>query len=116
MLSISIFTVYYLSVFFYSHSTTLSNNTSFANNRKYDNIYIYRNKEKKVESISVNTIPFSIGLTNDLTKEAFEENSFQLKKDDILLLATDGIVEAAVNGNYKKEQLGNSQIIFFMMM
>ncbi|MCP4049832.1 MAG: SpoIIE family protein phosphatase [bacterium] len=86
----------------------------FSISGNHDNIYIYRNKEKKVESISVNTIPFSIGLTNDLTKEAFEENSFQLKKDDILLLATDGIVEAAVNGDYKKEQFGEERLLKFI--
>ena len=76
----------------------------------HDNIHIYRAKNNEVETKTIDHIPFGIGLVQDLEPELFQQESFSLSKNDILFIATDGIVEAQKNGDYNNEQFEEERL------
>jgi hypothetical protein len=91
------------------------NGREFTISGNHDNIFIYRAKNNEVESKSINHIPFGIGMIGDMELELFEQETLTLEKDDLLFLATDGIVEAPKNGDYKTEQFGEERLQDFIL-
>ena len=83
---------------------------TFSISGSHDNIYIYRKASKEIEAISVDHFPFGIGLTGDLERELFMEESFTLETGDLLFLGTDGITEAFKDGDDKAEQYGEDRL------
>lgn len=57
----------------------------------HQDILIYRTKENRIETIE--TSGMWIGITEDIS-QMLEDHTFMLDKDDVMLLYTDGIVEA----------------------
>lgn len=83
---------------------------TFSISGSHDNIYIFRHATKEIEAISVDHFPFGIGLTGELERELFMEESFTIETGDLLFLGTDGITEAFKDGNDKAEQYGEDRL------
>lgn len=83
---------------------------TFSISGSHDNIYIYRHATKEIEAISVDHFPFGIGLTGELERELFMEETFTIETGDLLFLGTDGITEAFKDGNDKAEQYGEHRL------
>ena len=75
-------------------------NGSFIHSGLHLDIIVYRAKTKKCELI--NTTGVYLGIIADIKKHT-ADNSFHLDKDDIMVLYTDGIIEAM---NEKDQMLG----------
>ena len=74
----------------------------------HENVFVFRHDKKIVERIELLDLPFGIGLTVDLDKDLFfKSQQVSLDKGDILILCTDGIVEA---GNSKGEEFGEGRL------
>jgi hypothetical protein len=83
---------------------------TFSISGSHDNIYIYRKATKEIEAISVDHFPFGIGLTGELDRELFMEETFTIETGDLLFLGTDGITEAFKDGDDKAEQYGEDRL------
>ncbi|MCK4798596.1 MAG: serine/threonine-protein phosphatase, partial [Spirochaetes bacterium] len=71
-------------------------------------IIIYRNKSKKFEFIK--TKGTFIAILSDISR-AVEDSTFTLHKDDILVLYTDGIIEARNSESKMLDKTGLIEII-----
>lgn len=65
----------------------------------HDGLLIYRASTGSVESHDVNHFPVGLGFAPELTPADFREDALQLGAGDILFMFTDGITEAARDGN-----------------
>ncbi|HEQ98201.1 MAG TPA: HAMP domain-containing protein [candidate division Zixibacteria bacterium] len=73
---------------------------------------LYRHDEEKTYFLNPRGIPLGIRLPEELTfGESLEAESIKLKKDDILVVYTDGITEAM---NHRREQFGMTRFIQFI--
>ncbi|MBT5856359.1 SpoIIE family protein phosphatase [bacterium] len=95
-------------------SLRFENEREFTISGSHDNIFIYRDKTKTVDTIEVDQFPFGIGFMNDIELSMIEENTHTLNKNDILFLATDGITEAPKLGSTKGELFGEPLLIEFI--
>jgi len=92
----------------------LKKDGSFKLSGNHDDLFVYRAAKNEVEMIRVNSIPFGLGLTNELEKELFSEEVFKLKKGDVLLIGTDGITEATKQGKSEGELYGEERVKTFL--
>ncbi len=73
---------------------------------------LYRDDEQKTYFLNPRGIPLGIRLPEELTfGESLEAESIKLKKDDILVVYTDGITEAM---NRQREQFGMKRFLQFI--
>jgi serine phosphatase RsbU (regulator of sigma subunit) len=91
-------------------SLCLKNDGQFAVNGSNCSIYIYRDKTEEVEILSINHFPLGIGFQSKLNITKTED-LFKLNKNDVLFIGTDGITEAAFEGDYKKGMFGEERLI-----
>jgi len=77
---------------------------------KHCPILIYHHETQSIDELSVNQIPFGLGFSDDFDESDFSEVVVPIKKNDLLLLATDGVYEASKEGNYDHGILGKDPI------
>jgi serine phosphatase RsbU (regulator of sigma subunit) len=75
----------------------------------HDNIYIYRAETKSVETLAMTHFPWGLGFRDHVADIAQE--SFELGAGDVLFLGTDGITEAAREGDHVRGTFGEDGII-----
>jgi serine phosphatase RsbU (regulator of sigma subunit) len=80
----------------------------------HDNVYIYRNATREVETINVSQMPCGLGFVSDLEDFDVAEESYTLEDNDLLLLITDGVTEAANQGDYSKGVFDEKRLISFI--
>jgi serine phosphatase RsbU (regulator of sigma subunit) len=75
----------------------------------HDNIYIYRAATGTVETLAMTHFPWGLGFQEHIGKA--EQDSFELGAGDVLFLGTDGITEAAREGDHVRGTFGENGVI-----
>jgi len=88
--------------------------TGYVFSGTHDNIYIYRAENGEVETINVGHIPAGLGFVDDLDRREFTEGGFRLHNHDLLFLGTDGVTEAAREGDYRAGLFDEKRLIEFI--
>lgn len=73
---------------------------TFRYSGNHDHLYIYRAATGRVEMPDVDQVPHDLGFIDEFPASEFSESSFELFEGDLLLMATDGVTEAAKQGEY----------------
>ena len=76
----------------------------------HDNIYIYRAATRTVETLAMTHFPWGIGFHARITENEIEQDSFELAAGDVLFLGTDGITEAAREGDHLRGFFGEARV------
>lgn len=74
----------------------------------HDNIYIYRAATGTVETLAMSHFPWGLGFRERIGEIA--QDSFELAAGDVLFLGTDGITEAAREGDHVRGCFGEAGI------
>ena len=74
----------------------------------HDNIYIYRAATRTVETLAMTHFPWGIGFHEHIGHIA--QDSFELAPGDVLFLGTDGITEAARDGDHLRGFFGEARV------
>ncbi|RAP28764.1 hypothetical protein DID78_04525 [Candidatus Marinamargulisbacteria bacterium SCGC AG-343-D04] len=85
-----------------------NNGKDFSLHGSHENIFIYRKTDRSTLHYPISNIPLGIGLFEDLDLSLFKDNKLQINSGDILLLCTDGIIEAE---NQQQEEFGEEKIM-----
>lgn len=80
----------------------------------HDNLYIYRARTGEVEVVEVSQFPFQLGLTDEIPAEFVSESRFALEPGDTLFVITDGVTEAARNGDYGQGIFDEHRLVAFI--
>ncbi|MCA9569121.1 MAG: SpoIIE family protein phosphatase [Myxococcales bacterium] len=86
----------------------------FVYSGSHDDLYVFRAATGEVEVVSVEEAPHGLGFLDDFEREEWTENTLALEKDDVLLLGTDGITEAAAGGEYDRGMFTEDRVIAFL--
>ena len=90
------------------------NRNEFALSGSHDTAYIYRAQTGVVESIELTHFPFGLGFSPNVELEAFSEEVIRVDPGDVLFIGSDGITEAACNGDTTKGMFGEDRLIAFL--
>jgi serine phosphatase RsbU (regulator of sigma subunit) len=74
----------------------------------HDNIYIYRAATRTVETLAMTHFPWGIGFHEHISDIA--QDAFELAPGDVLFLGTDGITEAARDGDHRRGFFGEARV------
>ena len=88
-----------------------NNGNDFFIRGSHETIFIYEKQTNQTKHIQLTQIPFGIGLTEDIDNKHFNDTSFKLNEGDILLMCTDGIIEATQYGNASEIEYGEERLI-----
>lgn len=80
----------------------------------HDNLYIHRKATGEVEVVEVSQFPFQLGLIDDIPADMVTEERFHLHPGDTMFIITDGVTEAAREGDYKKGIFDESRLLSFI--
>lgn len=72
----------------------------FVYSGNHDHLFVYRAATGEVESVDVSQLPHDLGFLNEFPQSEYAESAFDLNPGDLMLLATDGVVEAPRKGRY----------------
>lgn len=86
----------------------------FAFSGTHDNIYVWRSREQRVDVVEVGHFPCGLGLIEDVEGLIQPETFVNLHPGDLLFLGTDGITEAAQEGDYKKGIFDEARLVAFL--
>ncbi len=75
-----------------------------------EKLLVYRAAMGQVETIMLRHFPFGLGFGKDLAAEDIEERSLDLAQGDVLFAATDGVFEAARQGNPRLGYFGANAV------
>ncbi len=76
----------------------------------HDHVYVWRKETEQVEQLEVTQVPHDLGFLDEFPQEAFLESSFEMRPGDLLLMATDGVTEAARNGQYAQGMFESGRV------
>jgi serine phosphatase RsbU (regulator of sigma subunit) len=77
----------------------------------YENLYIGRVRTGRVETMELKHFPLGLGMIEDLGPNDFGEESVRLDPGDVIFLATDGVVEAAREGDFRRGVFGERALV-----
>jgi serine phosphatase RsbU (regulator of sigma subunit) len=83
----------------------------FAVSGSHDAIFVHRATTGAVEQIELTHFPFGLGFTPDLARHTFGEDRLALAPGDILVMASDGVTEAAKGGNAEAGLFGDAALV-----
>ncbi|HTJ21820.1 MAG TPA: SpoIIE family protein phosphatase [Gemmatimonadaceae bacterium] len=86
----------------------------FAVSGSHDTAFIYRARNGAVESIELSHFPFGLGFSPNLDMDAFSEETIRLGPGDVLFIGSDGITEAAREGDVTKGMFGEDGLVEFI--
>ncbi len=95
----------------------LNKNGQFIFSGNHEKVMIYRSEKHKVEIIDSPGI--WVGITDDV-KDFMQEDSFQMNKDDVMILYSDGVTEAKIftddtDKRVTRENYGEERIIELLL-
>ena len=93
------------------HRTTAD---EFVVSGSHDTVFAYRARTRTVESIELSHFPFGLGFSASIGPEAFTEETIRLAPGDVLFIGSDGITEAARDGDVSKGMFGEEGLIDFL--
>ncbi len=76
----------------------------------HDDIYIVRAATGTVETVSLTHFPMGLGFFEDLSVDDVGEDGFELAPGDLLFIGTDGITEAAPDGDPRRGMFGEEAL------
>lgn len=91
-----------------------SSDDRFTVSGSHDTAFAYRAQTRTVESIELAHFPFGLGFSPNLGLEAFREETIQLSPGDVLFIGSDGITEAARDGDVSKGMFGEEGLVAFI--
>jgi serine phosphatase RsbU (regulator of sigma subunit) len=77
----------------------------------HDSGLIFRAANASVERLALADFPMGLGFLGELPREAFREQKISLGPGDVLFIGSDGITEAAPDGNAAAGQFGEDAVI-----
>ena len=77
----------------------------------HDTAFIFRAANASVERLVLAHFPMGLGFLGDLSREAFREQKISLEPGDALFIGSDGITEAAPDGDAAAGQFGEDALI-----
>lgn len=83
----------------------------FAVSGSHDAIFVHRATTGVIEQIELTHYPFGLGFTADLALQSFGEDRLALAPGDILVMASDGVTEAAKGGNAEAGLFGEGGLV-----
>ena len=72
---------------------------------------MYRAETGRVEVLEVEQAPHGLGMLDEFALEAYGDAELTLAEGDLVLLVSDGIREAARNGDYLQGMFGEDRIV-----
>jgi serine phosphatase RsbU (regulator of sigma subunit) len=76
----------------------------------HDNIYIYRAATRTVETLAMTHFPLGLGFHERISDADIAQDAFELAPGDVLFLGTDGITEAAREGDHMRGIFGEAGV------
>jgi serine phosphatase RsbU (regulator of sigma subunit) len=76
----------------------------------HDNIYIYRAATGTVETLAMTHFAWGLGFQERISQTEIRQDSFELAPSDVLFLGTDGITEAAREGDHVRGFFGEGGV------
>src|SRR4029077_10173462 len=86
----------------------------FAVSGSHDTMFVHRGQTRRIDAIELSHFPFGLGFMGDLDKQAFAEETLALDPGDVLFIGSDGITEAARDGDVAKGMFGEDALIAFI--
>ena len=80
----------------------------------HDNMFVVRTATDTVEEVELTHFPFGLGLIGNLELSDFTECEIALGPQDILYVGTDGVTEAARDGDHAKGIFGDDGLKRFL--
>lgn len=68
----------------------------------HDNIFIYRAASRTIETVHVTQLPCGLGFLRDIDTSLTSDGQIELHPNDLVVLITDGVSEAAAHGDYQR--------------
>jgi serine phosphatase RsbU (regulator of sigma subunit) len=90
------------------HMTIVSircHGSRFAISGSHDDVYLWRSRTGRVEAVPVAHFPFGIGML-DFEPSEVGEDALRMERGDLLFVGTDGVVEAAREGDPRQGIFG----------
>ncbi|HEY4132454.1 MAG TPA: SpoIIE family protein phosphatase, partial [Gemmatimonadaceae bacterium] len=83
----------------------------FAVSGSHDTIFVHRARTGAIEPIELSHFPFGLGFSGELDADAFGESMLTLGAGDLLFIGSDGITEAARDGQVDKGMFGEQAVV-----
>src|SRR5512146_88586 len=80
----------------------------------HDTAFLYRSNTAVVEPLELSHFPFGLGFSPNLEQAAFTEEIIRLDPGDVLFIGSDGITEAAREGDMAKGMFGEEGLVRFI--
>jgi len=68
----------------------------------HDNLFIYRAATKEVETVEISQFPCGLGFFRDVEENMVSNANMVLNSEDVLVIITDGVTEAAKEGKHER--------------
>jgi serine phosphatase RsbU (regulator of sigma subunit) len=88
--------------------------SQFSFSGTHDNIYLWRSATESVEVLEVGHFPCGLGLLEEVDSYMKPETNLDLRDGDLLFLGTDGVTEAAKNGDYAMGLFDEKRLVGFL--
>lgn len=80
----------------------------------HDTAFIHRSRTRTLQAIELAHFPFGLGFSPNLEPEAFTEETLHLEPGDVLFIGSDGITEAARDGDMGTDLFGEDRLMAFL--
>jgi len=84
--------------------------TEFAISGCHDDLFLLRSRDGSIERVAVEHFPMGIGFLDELELEDFRESTFRMEAGDVLFVGTDGVTEAARDGEPTRGLFGDEPL------
>lgn len=87
---------------------------NFTVSGSHDTLFVHRAATGSVDRVELDHFPFGLGFVGSLERQSFQEATLSLAPGDVLFMASDGITEAARNGEVVKGMFGEESLVEFI--
>ena len=77
----------------------------------HDDIYVYRATSREVQTLPVTHFPWGLGFLPNLGPGQVREETIELHTGDVLFVGTDGVTEAAFEGDHARGIFGAQRVV-----
>jgi serine phosphatase RsbU (regulator of sigma subunit) len=86
----------------------------FAVSGSHDTMFVHRARTNTIEPVELTHFPFGLGFMADLTQQSIGEDALALTPGDLLFIGSDGVTEAAQDGDVSKGMFGEDALVKFI--